>query len=87
MSRRSIQSRSAQMGSVLSVGVQTKTVRLWDATTGAPIGPPLTGHEQEVYSVAFSPVGQHIVSGGADKTVRLWDAKTGAPIGPPTARA
>jgi WD40 repeat protein/CHAT domain-containing protein len=60
-----------------------KTVRLWDAKTGTPIGQPLNGHEDVVSSVAFSPDGQRIVSGSEDKTVRLWDTKTGTPIGQP----
>ena len=40
----------------------------------------LSGHESTVFSVAFSPNGQHIVSGSADKTVRIWDAETGEQI-------
>jgi len=33
----------------------------------------LTGHKAEVYSVKFSPSGNHVVSGGFDKLIFLWD--------------
>jgi WD40 repeat protein len=56
-------------------------VRVWDAKTGMPIGKPLAGHEDVVFSVAFSPDDQRIVSGSRDKTLRIWNAKTGATIG------
>jgi WD40 repeat protein len=64
-------------------GSTDKTVRLWDAKTGAQIGKPLTDHENWVTSVAFSPDGQRIISSSTDKTMRLWDAKTGTQIGKP----
>jgi WD40 repeat protein len=37
----------------------------------------ITGHEDAVLSVAFSPDGKTIVSGSSDQTVRVWDAATG----------
>ena len=70
-------------GTRIVSGSDDKTVRLWDADTGQPIGQPLTGHTDKVISVAFSPDGTRIVSGSVDKTVRLWDADTGQPIGEP----
>jgi hypothetical protein len=33
----------------------------------------LNGHEDYVYSAAFSPDGQRIVTGSSDKTARIWD--------------
>jgi len=58
-------------------GSADTTVRLWDAATGRPVGQPLTGHTDPVWSVAFSPDGKRIASGSQDQTVRLWDAATG----------
>ena len=62
-------------------GAADNSLRLWDASSGRPIGSPLQGHTSWVLSVAFSPDGRRIVSGSGDNTLRLWDAETGAPIG------
>jgi WD40 repeat protein len=60
-----------------------KTIRIWDAETGAAVGKPLEGHTDWVNSVAYSPDGRHIISGSYDKTIRIWDAETGAAVGKP----
>jgi WD40 repeat protein len=64
-------------------GSVDNSLRLWDAASGKPIGPPLQGHTNSVSSVAFSPDGRRIVSGSWVNSLRLWDAASGKPIGPP----
>jgi WD40 repeat protein len=64
-------------------GSSDKTIRIWDAETGAAIGTPLEGHTASVGSVAYSPNGRHIISGSGDNTIRIWDADTGAAVGNP----
>ena len=64
-------------GTRIVSGSEDKTLRLWDARSGQPIGAPLQGHENSVNSVAFSPDGTRIVSGSYDKTLRLWIAESG----------
>jgi hypothetical protein len=72
---------------VLASASHDKTVRLWDAATGRPVGGPLSGHTRAVRSVAFAPKSFRarslLASGSDDRTVRLWDAATGEPVGRP----
>ncbi len=70
-------------GARVVTGSDDKTIRIWDAESGATFGEPLMGHHGEVNSVAHSPEGQYIISGSSDRTIRIWDAETGAPVGDP----
>ena len=59
-------------GSRIASGSWDKSVRVWDAESGACVA-TLEGHSAVVTSVAFSPDGRRIASGSLDKSVRVWD--------------
>ena len=73
----------SQDGQQIVSGSRDCTICVWNATTGAMEGVPLTGHTDWVNSVAFSQDGQWIVSGVGDFTICVWNAITGAMEGVP----
>ena len=54
------------------------TARVWEIATGKEIA--RTVHNANVFSVAFSPAGRYIVSGGSSETVHILDVATGKEI-------
>ncbi|MHC4642280.1 MAG: WD40 domain-containing protein [Planctomycetota bacterium] len=51
-------------------------IKLWDANTGKELM-TLRGHEGFVTTVAFSPDGERIASGGSGETIKIWDTVKG----------
>ena len=54
----------------------SKDIWLYDARSGVVLK-LLTGHTDSVLTVAFSPSGNYLASGGSDGTVRGWYVRTG----------
>jgi WD40 repeat protein len=63
-------------GQTFAVSCYTKNIHIWqydrfDSTV------VLKGHEQTVYTVAFTNDGARLLSGSADETIRMWDVRMG----------
>jgi len=65
-------------GRRIASGSEDRTVRVWDATTGAELA-VLHGHEGGVTSVSYGPAGRRIVSvgwGSGNIIARVWDVES-----------
>ena len=60
------------------LGLDDKTIWIWDAEMGKPVGETLQGHTNLIMSVAFSPDGRCIVLCLHNEKIQIWGAETEA---------
>lgn len=64
-------------GERLVSGSDDFTLFLWNPETDKKPVCRMTGHQQLINDVKFSPDGRLIASASFDKSIKLWDGKTG----------
>ena len=69
-------------GRLIATASQDGTAHLWDAGTGAPIGPALT-HDHYVIFADFSPDSRLLATGSQDGTAKIWRTADGVEVGAP----
>jgi WD40 repeat protein len=69
-------------GLVLATGGDDNIVRLWNLAEGSCVR-ELSGSQDTITAIAWSPDGQRLAVGSNDWTVRVYDAGTGKPVGQP----
>jgi len=65
-------------GRTVLTGDDSGTTKLWELLTGKLVA-TVTGHRGYVYSVAASPDGRRLVTGGLDRVAYVWNLKPAAP--------
>jgi WD40 repeat protein len=70
-------------GRLLVAAGLSGSFRLFEASTGEPLGGPIQAHAGVVLATAFGPDGRWFLTSGADGTVSLWDVASHRRIGSP----
>ncbi|CAH1403633.1 unnamed protein product [Nezara viridula] len=68
---------SGSEGEILVSGSDDFTMFMWKPETGKKSFARLTGHQQLINDVKFSPDTRLLASASFDKSIKLWDGKTG----------
>jgi len=55
----------------------TGNATIWNVESGQTVGEPLSGHENTVFGIAWSPDGSSIATASFDGTARVFDVQTG----------
>jgi WD40 repeat protein len=66
-------------GSLLASSTLDTRISLWDTQTGS-VARSLSGHSSTVSSLAATPAGHFLVSGGYDGTLRMWEPASGTVV-------
>ncbi|EUC67566.1 vegetative incompatibility protein HET-E-1, partial [Rhizoctonia solani AG-3 Rhs1AP] len=66
---------------LVAVGSNDLTIRVWNVLTGKLVCQPLRGHRGLVRCLGFSPDGAQLCSGSDDATVVVWDIDAGSMVG------
>jgi len=70
----------APEGQSLYTSFDQESIFVWSMPSAPHPRTPLAGHAREVWSVAFSPDGSLLATGGDDNQIKLWDVASGAEL-------
>ena len=70
---------AAPTGSKFAATMEDRTVRVFDATTGATLK-TLEGHPQPAYAIAWSADGAYLATGDESARIFIWDTRTWARV-------
>jgi WD40 repeat protein/tRNA A-37 threonylcarbamoyl transferase component Bud32 len=63
-------------GRLIALGLKERGIALWDASTLAPVGPPLLKTGGEVKALAFTPDGRTLAAATLNGMATLWDVES-----------